>query len=184
MTKPIEKWAKFQWPSDEIWRDVAGFPGYEVSDHGRIRTLRKGNPRLRIPEVDRDGYSRLSIRRDGRYVHVVLHRLVCEAFNGPAPSDHPMCCHDDNDKMNNRPGNLRWDTQAGNIADKLKHGTHQAGEKHPCAKITAATAIEIRRLFKEIPRYKGKLKFISEKTGATYSMVHSIVHNRSWGATC
>lgn len=184
MTKPIEKWANFQWPTDEAWRSAPGFPGYEVSDHGRIRSLRKGNPRLRKPEVDKDGYSRLTIQRDGIYVHVVLHRLVCEAFNGAAPDGKPMCCHEDNDKANNKPGNLRWDTQAGNIADKLKHGTHQAGEKHGSSKISKTTALEIKKMLREIPRYKGKLKFIAEQTGSSYQTVTSIAHKGTWSAAC
>lgn len=184
MTKPCEKWANYQWPADESWRAAVGFPGYEVSDKGRIRTLRKGNPRLRKPEIDKDGYSRLTIQQDGRYVHVVLHRLVCEAFNGPAPADRPMCCHFDNDKTNNQPSNLRWDTQAGNIADKLIHGTHQAGEAHGSAKISKATALEIKKLLKDIPKYKGKLKHIAERTGASYQTVTSIAHKGAWSCAC
>jgi len=180
MTKPIDKWAMFIWPSDEVWLPVAGFPGYEVSDHGRIRSLRKGNPRLREPEIDKDGYLRLSIRRNGVYVHVVLHRLICGAFNGPEPENMPVCCHKDNVRTNNIPNNLRWDTQAGNIADKLIHGTHQTGESHGSSKISESTAIEIKRQIKEIPKYKGKLKDIAKRTGATYSTVCGIKFSNAW----
>ena len=184
MTKPIEKWANFVWPASEVWKSVNGFPGYEVSDLGRIRSLRKGNPRLRIPEFDKDGYSRLSIRLDGKYVHVVLHRLICEAFNGPAPDGMNICCHKDNDKSNNQPGNLRWDTQAGNIFDKRAHGTHQAGDAHPNAKINSATAAEIKRLLAVTPKYRGRLKAISDMTGASYQIVSGIAHKGAWSASC
>lgn len=176
MTKPIEKWANYQWPTDEIWRSVAGFPGYEVSDQGRIRTLRKGNPRPRKPEIDKDGYSRLSIQRDGRYVHVLVHRLVCEAFNGPAPEGKPMCCHDDNDKTNNRPGNLRWDTQAGNIADKLKHGTHQVGSKHGSA---TCTEREIEVVIDSL-RNGATLDVAAKTAGVTFSIAASVSSNKTW----
>lgn len=176
MTKPIEKWANFQWPSDEIWRSIAGFPGYEASDHGRIRTLRKGNPRLRIPEIDKDGYYRMSIQRDGRYVHVVLHRLICEVFKGAAPEGKPVCCHEDNDKTNNRPGNLRWDTQAGNIADKVRHGTHQIGSKHGSASCTEKdVAVVIDAL-----RNGATLGVAAKAAGVSFSVAASVSSNKAW----
>lgn len=184
MTKPIEKWANYVWPTDEEWRPIAGFPGYEVSDCGRVRSLRLSNPRLRKPEIDKDGYHRVNLIRDGVYTHHLVSRLVAIAFIGEPPEGKPVCCHKDGSRANNTPSNLRWDTQAGNIADKKVHGTHQAGEKHGSAKINKATAMEIKKLLKSIPKYKGKLKFIAEKTGASYQTVTSIAHKGAWSSAC
>lgn len=176
MTKPCKKWATYQWDADENWRPVVGFPGYEVSDKGRVRTLRKGNPRPRKPEIDKDGYSRLSIQRDGRYVHVLVHRLVCEAFNGPAPEDRTMCCHEDNDKTNNRPSNLRWDTQAGNIADKLKHGTHQIGSKHGSSSCTEKDV----EIVIDALRSGATLDVAAKTAGVSFSVAASVSSNKGW----
>jgi hypothetical protein len=180
MSKPLEKWVKFVWPADENWRAVPGYDGYEVSDGGRIRSLRRGNTRLLACSIDEDGYARAGLYRDGRRVFYPLHRLVALVFIGPAPSDRPICCHRDNDKTNNRPGNLRWDTQAGNMADKIVHGTSQIGSKNPGALIDEATAAQIKFLCANTRRYKGRLKDIAQRLGCSYSTVSQISGDRSW----
>jgi hypothetical protein len=60
-------------------------------------------------------------KQDGRFIINVggkthkVHRLVCEAFNGPASVDAPVCMHVDENAANNRPSNLAWGTQKENL---------------------------------------------------------------------
>lgn len=58
--------------------------------------------------------SRFIYARRGHPTYKVA-RLVCEAFNGPAPLDRPVCMHLDEDARNNRPENLAWGTQKENL---------------------------------------------------------------------
>lgn len=123
----------------ELWKPVVGYEGYyEVSDHGRVRSLDR---------MDRRGYVRpgrmmkLVSRETGhlwvglcvsrqvkkRYVHA----LVLEAFVGLAPDGH-VTCHNDGDEKNNRLSNLRWDTQRSNVQDEVRHGTHHNASKEKC----------------------------------------------------
>ena len=44
-----------------------------------------------------------------------MHRLICEAFHGPAPEGKPIVLHLDEDATNNRPENLRWGTMKENL---------------------------------------------------------------------
>lgn len=44
-----------------------------------------------------------------------IHRLVCEAFHGPAPFEGAVVLHLDEDATNNRPDNLRWGTMRENM---------------------------------------------------------------------
>lgn len=44
-----------------------------------------------------------------------VHRLVCEAFHGPAPDGMPVVLHLNEDALDNRPENLRWGTQKENL---------------------------------------------------------------------
>lgn len=184
MTAPIEKWAKFVWPTDEVWRAVVGFPGYEVSDQGRVRSLRRTNPRLMTPEIDEDGYSRLALVRDGRYVHQLVHRMVAMAFNGPAPEGMPICRHGDNNAANNRPSNLVWGTQADNMADKNLHGTAQIGSKHPMAVITEEIAVQVKARLQPGKQPRGRLRQISRELGVSYNVVADISRGRTWGHAC
>lgn len=41
------------------------------------------------------------------------------------------------------PRHLRWDSRAGNLADRLTHGTDHRGEKAPWAKLTDSDILEI-----------------------------------------
>ena len=172
MTKPIEKWAKFRWPKNEEWRPAPGFDGYEVSDRGRLRSLRRSNARLVNPTHHENGMLRVQLSRDGVRVHQVLARLICEAFNG-APPPGMNCCHEDGDYTNNRPGNLRWDTQAGNMADKRRHGTHQAGSKHPNASIDEDMA-------RRVKASVGRAKEVAALLGVSVHVVNDIRSGKAW----
>lgn len=46
-----------------------------------------------------------------------VHRLICEAFHGPAPLGHEVD-HIDDVKTNNAASNLRWVTKSVNVAKK------------------------------------------------------------------
>jgi hypothetical protein len=61
-----------------------------------------------------------------------VHRLMCEAFHGPPPSDDAVVRHLNGIRTDNRPENLRWGTPAENTADMLRHGTHVEQRKTHC----------------------------------------------------
>lgn len=61
---------------DEVFKDIAGFPGYKVSDLGRVMSP---NTILR-PNVNKNGYHYISLRKGGKCVKARLHRLVATAF--------------------------------------------------------------------------------------------------------
>jgi hypothetical protein len=44
-----------------------------------------------------------------------IHRLVCEAFHGPAPFPRAVVIHLNENALDNRPENLRWGTQKENL---------------------------------------------------------------------
>ena len=44
-----------------------------------------------------------------------VHRLICEAFHGPAPDGCGVVLHLNEDALDNRPENLRWGTQRENL---------------------------------------------------------------------
>lgn len=56
--------------------------------------------------------ARLIYIRKGKSLKV--HRLVCEAFNGP-PGPGQVCMHLDENPFNNLPHNLAWGTQKENL---------------------------------------------------------------------
>lgn len=121
-------------PAPEIWRPIAGFEGrYEVSDQGRVRSLRRPVARRTVarPEPlvlqarpNHHGYPSLQLA--GRTLCV--HRLVLETFVGPRPPGME-CGHLNGRSDDNRLENLRWVSHAENESHKLEHGTLQTGDR-------------------------------------------------------
>lgn len=70
------------------------------------------------------------------YGNMKVHRLVCEAFNGPAPSERAVVIHLDEDATNNRADNLRWGTQKENLnmPGFIEYCKSRTGENSPIAK--------------------------------------------------
>lgn len=104
----------------EQWKDIPGFPGYRVSDHGRV-TGKDG--RILKPGILRSGHLQVSLRKDGKTYHRRIHRLVLTTFGGPPESDDLQCCHGDGVPHNNHISNLRWGTAVENAFDRFCHGT-------------------------------------------------------------
>lgn len=105
------------------------FYGYKVFPDGVI----KRDEKAMKPFLDKDGYFRIALSINKKQKKFYVHRLVYELYVGPLMVGE-VCCHNDNNKTNNNWENLRSDSQKNNIADKLKHGTWQAGDTHPRVK--------------------------------------------------
>lgn len=127
----------------ETWRTVDGFPDYEVSSLGRMRSWKPKGRWVGRPKAARiigpnmhvkTGYVYACLCRVGAREYRYVHHLVLEAFVGPCP-DGMECAHKNGVRNDNRLSNLRWDTPAGNAADKLVHGTSNQGSRHPLAKL-------------------------------------------------
>jgi len=101
----------------ERWKPINGLDGlYEVSDQGRVRSIRSG--KILKPRVLPNGYERVHLptARDA-----YIHRIVADAF-----CDHKPGCdvvnHIDNNPRNNRADNIEWTTQRGNVHYAMKQG--------------------------------------------------------------
>ena len=167
----------------ERWKPIAGFEGhYEVSDRGRVKSLRRrdvrGNRlRERIMRSRRksNGYLTVALRRDHRLTSVHIHRLVLEAFVGPCPEGHETR-HRDGSRDNNRLGNLHWGTRRENTLDKIKHGTHRYGVTMYSAKLTD-TAVRVIRRCLALGMYQ---KNIAKVFAVHRGQISRIANRKTW----
>lgn len=106
------------------WRriNLPRYRNYEVSDDGRVR--RDG--RELTGYVDRYGYRTVLLSYVGLKQRFKVHRLVCEAFNGPCPVDFE-CGHLNGDPRDNRASNLKWISRAENIEHTFLHERRKRG---------------------------------------------------------
>ncbi len=157
---------------DEMWQPVEDFEGlYDVSNYGRV--LRGG--RFLRPAVTRSGHLAVDLRRPGRRAVRGVHLLVLEAFVGPRPPGH-VCCHWDGAPTNNRLTNLRWGSRGDNEADKRRHGTDNAGERHGQARLADE---DIRRI-REARLFGASQPALAAAYGTTQGRISLIVARRAW----
>lgn len=122
------------------YRTIDRFPSYRFGSDGSVWSRKYGNWRRLKPAKQSRGY--WTVRLNGR--SEAVHRLILEAFVGPCPIGMEAC-HNDGNKDNNVPSNLRWDTSKNNHADRHGHGTGQIGERSPNAKLNEVEVLEILR---------------------------------------
>jgi hypothetical protein len=108
------------YPVREYWRPIPGYPGYAVSSHGRVVSAIRSGQLLKL--WTRNGYASVQLGAGNPILYV--HRLVTEAFHGPAPTEKHEAAHWDGNPANNLAANLRWATHSENQLDSVRHGTH------------------------------------------------------------
>ena len=100
---------------NETWKDVMGYEGlYQVSDLGRVRSLKYGKVRILKPRNNGRSYLKVALYRNEQMRNVFVHRLVAETFI-PNPSNFPIVNHKDENPANNAADNLEWCTQKYNV---------------------------------------------------------------------
>ena len=99
---------------EEVWKDIAEFPGYQVSDLGRVRNADGMIMKQHLSgSIDGCSYWRISLRKNNKYYHRFVHRLECTAFI-PNTENKKTVDHINKIKKDNRLENLRWATSSEN----------------------------------------------------------------------
>ena len=94
----------------EIWKPILNYEGlYEVSNWGRVKSLKFGKERILKPGTNKYGYLIVILCKNGKVKSFSVHRLVAEAFL-PNPHNYPCVNHKDECKTNNNVNNLEWCT--------------------------------------------------------------------------
>jgi hypothetical protein len=154
------------------WLPVVGYEGkYEVSDDGRVRSLRRSKELKQWP--NQNGYLRVTLFAAGKGRGFAVHRLVLAAFVGPAPEGHLHTLHGNGVRNDNRLANLSWGTAQDNADDRRKHGTDIVGEKNHNARLTEE---QVRCILLDA---RG-LRRLSREFGVSRTVVQAIRAGRAW----
>lgn len=137
------------------------------------------------------GYGKFHSRSLNRQTYA--HRWAYEFARGPIPDglhvlhrcDNPPCCN---------PDHLFLGTHLDNVADMVAKGrgakgdTHGSrlhpesvprGERHGCARLTAAQVAEIRAT----PLRRGEQRQFARRFGVSEATISMVVNGKVWGAT-
>lgn len=118
---------------EEIWKNIDGYDGYQVSNLGRVRTYNKithtkahgfrhWKDRIIKPKISKDKCSRVELWNGGKHKTFLVHRLVATAFLEKVTDTNLTVNHKDGNRLNNRVDNLEWLTRADNIRHAFNTG--------------------------------------------------------------
>ena len=96
----------------ELWKEIEGFPGYMVSNLGRVKSLNyshTGREQILKPSLHKNGYTSVELWKQGIGKRIRTHKIVCLAFL-PNPERKATIDHINRNRQDNRLENLRWAT--------------------------------------------------------------------------
>lgn len=164
---------------NETWLPIEGFNGYEVSDFGRIRSLKSGKFTLLKWQM-RGQYPGVRLFRKGlgkRGHREAVHRFVARAFIGPIPEGHQIN-HKDGIKTNPRLENLEIVTASANNwhAYHVLGRLPQQGSKHGRSRLKEDQVVQIL----ERKRLGVEQRTIAKEFGVCEGTISMIVNRVRW----
>lgn len=100
----------------EIWKDIEGFDGYQVSNLGNIKSLKRPNNPIIMKQQINKGYNLVHLTaNDGTRKQCQVHRLVLKTFNPQVNMENLEVNHIDENKQNNCLDNLEWVSHTENV---------------------------------------------------------------------
>lgn len=174
-------------PSKEILKPIEEFPGYFVSNLGKVYSdsPRRGFYEL-TPRPNKDGYLRVDLKKagvkretgstrnqgKGKTFQRSVHLLVAEAFLGPKPNPKSQVDHINNQRDCNHINNLRYISSSDNVKKSFEYNLNTTifgiqGDKLPNllkrGRILemAEEGFSYREIAREVyPEYKQAHKFV------------------------
>lgn len=114
---------------EEVWKDIEGFSGYQISNKGNVISFRKKKPKLMALYLNPNnkGYSQVFLKGDdGKSKLVYVHRLVAKAFI-PNPEGLKEVNHKKPvtlQQCDNSVENLEWSSHSHNMKHKAMCGNY------------------------------------------------------------
>ena len=175
---------------NELWRPVVGYEDlYEVSNQGRVKSLYRevrtpyrGDVRVRSTpekilkgEVDRDGYAKVRLSKEGKSKKYMVHALVAAAFIGPRP-EGAWVLHGPAGNKDNSVLNLSYGSPQDNYWDRKRDGTLLHGEKNYQAKLTEEKVRQIRHLHRQ-----GESQYaLGKRFDVSSGTIKYVLDRKSW----
>jgi len=109
----------------EIWKKIKDFLDYEVSNFGRVKSLKYGKERVLKFKERHTGHLLVNLYKNGKFKTKRIHILVYETFNNYKLKNDDNIHHKDENPKNNKLDNLELMTKS------KHHSFHNMGVNNP-----------------------------------------------------
>lgn len=153
----------------EEWKYIKENPNYMVSNLGRVKSLgrwidtkckgkRWKEEKILKPKIDKNGYQRVGLYKNGVQKWYLVHRLVYEAFYGEIPNGMQVN-HINEIKTDNRLENLNlmtpkeninWGSRNERVAEKNKGKHHTEEAKNKISEANSKPVLQIDKNTNEV----------------------------------
>jgi hypothetical protein len=163
----------------EIWKDIQSYEDYQISNLGRVKSLRRKGVRIAktlILFLNHNKYLCANLYKNKKSKQIKIHRLVAQAFILNFENKSQIN-HKDGNKTNNIVENLEWVTPKENMqhADVVLDVNFR-GRNNGQAKLIEEQIYEIRNLLK----MKLSQRKIAGRYNVAYSTIGRIFRNENW----
>lgn len=157
--------------------EIPGFNSkYLVSDVGAV--FNKSGKKLYV-SIDKHGYPRVALYKNGRRSGYTVHRLVCNAFL-PNPDNKPVVNHKNGIRTDNRIENLEWCTVSENVLHGFKMGRVGKTAKGEAAPHHILKEKDIPEIRKMLSSGELSLKEIGARYGVSLHTIYSVKSGKNW----
>ena len=112
--------------ANEEWRTISEYENYQISNMGRVKNIK--TEKILQPSIDKRGYCRASLYKDGIASKFSIHRLVAHEFL-ENPNEELYIDHMDRNCSNNCINNLRWVSNSQNQMNRTKSANKSSAFK-------------------------------------------------------
>lgn len=166
--------------NNEVWKDIKGKLGYQVSNLGRVRskdrkvthkneTVQPWKGKILSQSLDSAGYPTVQFQHNSKHSMRMVHRLVAETFI-ENENQYSQVNHIDGDKTNNTVSNLEWVNHSMNQRHAVKTGLKKT-------KLKYHDIVNIKRMY-EVDGYLQKE--IAEIYNVDQSHISRVLRKEHW----
>ena len=143
----------------EVWKQIENYPDYEVSNLGRVKSLKNGREKILKNRLNNNGYYHVTLFNNNRYADKGVHQIVAIAFLNHIPRGYKFVVnHKDLNKLNNCVDNLEVVTARENCNKKhLKTTSKYTGVSWDKSRCKWVSAIQINNKNIHLGRFNNEI---------------------------
>jgi len=173
---PFEELKKLSFEKQTKSRD------YYISNLGRLFSVNKITEvrKLMKSTLTKRGYPKVSLKLDGGYESVYIHKAVGECFVEPKREDKTFLIHKDYNRSNNKAENLKWVTELDQKEYIRKRGEIFEYKKSTGGGYFKLTAPQVSLIKKALINGKTRKKMLAKRFGVTSTQIKRIERGENW----